>query len=250
MFDSVSVATTFKKTLGEAGVIFCSFNEAVHNHPELVQKYFGNWKSAKGASPTFDYPNLAAHTGKSVKVTSQTDEQSSVTLTQVLSVHNNRPADRIALKLANTMLSGTGVGSLLFRDVRTAKGLVYGIDSSMSIGRSQSTFSISFSSDPKNARKAQAEAVAVIRQLQTTEVPLETLQSAKAVLLAEQVLPLASYSGVADDMLEDLQIGYSQKESSTYWNALLNTTPAQIRAAMRKWIDTKHFSRVEVAPGG
>lgn len=40
--DSVSVATTFKKKLAEAGVIFCSFSEAVQNHPELVQKYLGS----------------------------------------------------------------------------------------------------------------------------------------------------------------------------------------------------------------
>ncbi len=214
----------------------------------VVQKYFGGWKAASGASPTFDYPDLAAHVGKSVKVISPSDVQSSVTLTQVLSVHDDRPADRIALQLANTMLSGTGVGSLLFRDVRTAKGLVYSIDSSMAIGRKQSTFSISFAADPKNVRKAQAEAVAIVRRLQATDIPLETLQSAKAILLAQQVLPLASYGGVAGDMLSDLQIGYSQKASSTYWNALLNTTPAQVRAAMRRWIDTKRFTRVEVAP--
>ncbi|PZN33022.1 MAG: Fe-S cluster assembly protein SufB, partial [Proteobacteria bacterium] len=36
VFDSVSVATTFKERLAEAGVIFCSFSEAVQNHPELV----------------------------------------------------------------------------------------------------------------------------------------------------------------------------------------------------------------------
>ena len=42
VFDSVSVATTFKSKLGEMGVIFCSFSEAVHNHPELVQKYLGS----------------------------------------------------------------------------------------------------------------------------------------------------------------------------------------------------------------
>ena len=42
VFDSVSVATTFKKTLEAAGVIFCSISEAVHNHPELVQKYLGS----------------------------------------------------------------------------------------------------------------------------------------------------------------------------------------------------------------
>lgn len=42
VFDSVSVATTFKEKLGEAGVIFCSFSEAVKNHPELIEKYLGS----------------------------------------------------------------------------------------------------------------------------------------------------------------------------------------------------------------
>ncbi|NNF15142.1 MAG: Fe-S cluster assembly protein SufB [Gammaproteobacteria bacterium] len=41
VFDSVSVATTFKKKLADAGVIFCSFSEAVKNHPELVEKHLG-----------------------------------------------------------------------------------------------------------------------------------------------------------------------------------------------------------------
>lgn len=42
VFDSVSVATTFKEKLGELGIIFCSFSEAVQNHPELVKKYLGS----------------------------------------------------------------------------------------------------------------------------------------------------------------------------------------------------------------
>ena len=42
VFDSVSVATTFKKTLAEKGVIFCSFSEAVLEHPDLVRKYLGS----------------------------------------------------------------------------------------------------------------------------------------------------------------------------------------------------------------
>ena len=41
VFDSVSVATTFKDKLSEMGVIFCSFSEAVENHPNLIQKYLG-----------------------------------------------------------------------------------------------------------------------------------------------------------------------------------------------------------------
>jgi Fe-S cluster assembly protein SufB len=42
VFDSVSVATTFKGTLAAKGVIFCSFSEAVREHPELIRKYLGS----------------------------------------------------------------------------------------------------------------------------------------------------------------------------------------------------------------
>ncbi|MBN1301765.1 MAG: Fe-S cluster assembly protein SufB [Melioribacteraceae bacterium] len=42
VFDSVSVATTFKETLAEKGIIFCSISEAIRNHPDLVKKYLGS----------------------------------------------------------------------------------------------------------------------------------------------------------------------------------------------------------------
>lgn len=42
VIDSVSVKTTFRETLGELGIIFCSFSEAVHDHPELIKKYLGS----------------------------------------------------------------------------------------------------------------------------------------------------------------------------------------------------------------
>jgi Fe-S cluster assembly protein SufB len=53
VFDSVSVATTFKDTLAAKGVIFCSFSEAVREHPDLVRKY-----SAGGALPDNFYAAL------------------------------------------------------------------------------------------------------------------------------------------------------------------------------------------------
>ena len=42
VMDSVSVATTFKETLAEKGIIFCSFSEAVQNHPDLVKQYMAS----------------------------------------------------------------------------------------------------------------------------------------------------------------------------------------------------------------
>jgi Fe-S cluster assembly protein SufB len=47
VFDSVSVATTFRKTLAEAGVIFCSISEALQEHPDLVKQYMGSVVSYK-----------------------------------------------------------------------------------------------------------------------------------------------------------------------------------------------------------
>ena len=41
VFDSVSLGTTFKEKLKEDGVIFCSFSEAVKDHPEIIKKYLG-----------------------------------------------------------------------------------------------------------------------------------------------------------------------------------------------------------------
>src|SRR3974390_1807016 len=41
VFDSVSVGTTFKEKLAERGIIFCSFTDAIHDHPDLVKKYLG-----------------------------------------------------------------------------------------------------------------------------------------------------------------------------------------------------------------
>ena len=42
VFDSVSIGTTFKKKLEDAGVVLCSISEAMHTHPDLVEKYLGS----------------------------------------------------------------------------------------------------------------------------------------------------------------------------------------------------------------
>ena len=47
MFDSISVATTFKEKLAKLGIIFCSIGEAVREHPELVRKYLGTRGAAR-----------------------------------------------------------------------------------------------------------------------------------------------------------------------------------------------------------
>ncbi|MGZ3518858.1 MAG: M16 family metallopeptidase [Vulcanimicrobiaceae bacterium] len=214
-----------------------------------ILKYFGAWHAA-GKPPSFRFPQLKSTSEKaqSVTVKSPTNVQSQVTLTQTLDVRRNDD-DYIPLELANTILSDEGTGSLLFEDLRKRKGYVYSVDSSMSIGRSESTFTISFASDPKNVDRAQAAAVADLRQLTQTPLPEVDVQRAKALLLAQRVLPLDSYGGVASNILDDAQYGLTTNDADAFWTQLLATTPTQIRDAMRRWIKPDHFVRVIVAPG-
>lgn len=214
-----------------------------------IQKYFGGWHAPTAKPPSFEYPRIKRSAGgKTVTVNSSASTHSEVTLTQVIGVRSGQ-VDATALELANTMLSDEGTGSLLFRDLRTAHGYVYDADSSLNIGSSTSTFSIDFASDPKNVSRAQAAAVSEIRRLQQHAVPDIELQRAKALLLAERVLPLDSYEGIASDILSSAKSGMTVADEDAFWQRLLHITPVQVQQAMQRWIHVDRFSRVIVAPG-
>jgi zinc protease len=213
-----------------------------------MRKYFGGWKAA-GAPPSFRFPRVRGKekNAQTVTVKVPTNVQSEVTLKQVFPMRRD-DADYVPLLLANTMLSGEGTGSLLMEELRTHRGYVYTADSDFSVNGTGAEFSISFSSDPKNVGRANAAVVAMIKRLQSTPLSAVELQRAKALLLAQRVLPLDSYTGVAADMLAGVKDGYTSADQTWFWNALLRTTPVQMQHALRR-IDADHFVRVIVEPG-
>lgn len=213
-----------------------------------VKRYFGAWQAPKAKAPSFEYPHLKGNNVKSVTVNSAASTHSEVTLTQIINVHSGQ-RDAVALELANTMLSDEGTGSLLFRDLRTERGYVYSADSALDIGENTSTFSIDFASEPKNVARAQAAAIAQIGHLADRAVPEVELQRAKALLLAQRVLPLDSYGGIAGDILAGAKNGLSLAEQDAFWRELLRVTPQQVQQAVKRWIRLDHFSRVILAPG-
>ncbi|MBV8749570.1 MAG: insulinase family protein [Candidatus Eremiobacteraeota bacterium] len=212
-----------------------------------VRTYFGGWK-ANGKPPSFRFPHVASKEtqAKSVTVKSATNVQSEVTLKQVFAMRRD-DADYVPLLLANTILSGEGTGSLLFEQLRTKYGYVYNADSDFSVGPTGAEFSVSFASDPKNVKRANAAVVSIIKSLQAHPLSAVELQRAKALLLAQRVLPLDSYTGLADDMISGAKDGYDNGSEAWFWLALLQTTPAQLQHALRR-IDPDHFVRVIVEP--
>ncbi|MDP9024809.1 MAG: insulinase family protein, partial [Candidatus Eremiobacteraeota bacterium] len=215
----------------------------------FVEKYFGSWK-AVGPRPTFEYPKIKSSVSKpkTIVVKSVTNQQSEVTLSQLFPMRRSE-SDYVPMLLAETILSGEGTGSMLFENLRTHYGYVYTVDSDVSVTKRGGEFTISYSADPRNVNAAGAAAMAIIKRLQTTPLPMVELQRAKALLLAERVLPLDSYAGVASYILAGADQGYyAGGGDRTFWKALLDTTPAQLQHAMRR-IDTARFLRVIVEPG-
>ncbi len=213
-----------------------------------VRKYFGGWR-AFGKMPTFRYPSIPERAAKSETITvkSPAATQSDVTLKQVFDLAKS-DRDYVPLLLANTMLSGEGTGSLLFEEVRTHRGYVYNVSSNIDVERGRATFTVNYQSNPGDVDRAQASVVSVIERLRAAPLSAVDLQRAKALLIAERVLPLDSYAGVASDLLSTAQYGTTAAESDRFWKALVATTPAQVEAAMRAHVRPKHFLRVIVAP--
>jgi zinc protease len=212
-----------------------------------LRTYFGGWK-AQGAPPTFVFPKLPerALKAQTVTVKSASSAQSEVTLKQVFAMRRGDP-DYVPLLLANTILSGEGSGSLLYEELRTHRGYVYSTDSDFDVGPTGAEFSISFASDPKNVARANAAVVAIVKRLQSRPLSAVELQRAKALLLAQRVLPLDSYAGVANDMVVNAKNGVDSLSERWFWEALLRTTPAQLQHALRR-IDADHFLRIIVEP--
>ena len=86
---------------------------------------------------------------------------------------------------------------------------MYSTDSDFSVDRNEAEFSVTFASDPKNVGRAQPRRGRHHQTAAEPRVPpVVELQRAKALLLAERVLPLDSYTGVADDILRGARDGY------------------------------------------
>lgn len=108
------------------------------------------------------------------------------------------------------------------------------------------TFKISYASDPKNVKNAQAAALAIVQRLRTTPLDDAELAEAKAVLLAQRVLPLASYDGIATRLLDESNREALQRVS--FWASLAATTPVEIRDTMRRCVKPDRFLRIVLEP--
>src|SRR5581483_5705059 len=122
-----------------------------------------------------------------------------------------------------------------YHDLRELRGFVYSVDSSLSSGRTRSTFSVDYGAMAPNVDKAQSVVIADLQQLSARPLTVERLQRAKALLLGQVPLREGSYAGVANTLLAFANIELPLDQALIDARRELAVTPAAMQAAVRKW---------------
>jgi len=210
-----------------------------------VEKYFGAW-IASGPKPEIDLPPIPPNKPARVNVTAPGRVQASVTLVESIGVHRGDP-DADALRLGGAILGGGFYASRFSLDLRKESGLVYSIDAGTSLGKTRSTYTVDYGSDPKNVAKARAIIDRDLRQIATRPPTQTEMRQAKTQLVRDLSLSEASVVAIADGLAARSVAGLPLDEPTVRARALLGLTAEQVRAGFKKWIDPARF--VEVVEG-
>lgn len=212
----------------------------------IFEKYFGAWK-AVGPKPNVELPAAPPNVPSQMQVPATGRVQSSVQLIETLPIVRSDPA-WAQLQVANTVLSGGFYSSLLYHDLREVHGYAYDVESSVSAGRVRATFGISYGCDPQNVLPAQAQATAILRQLQVSPIESDRLLRSKALLMGEVPIRESSYDGVASELLRYSTLGLPLNQNVIDAGSELSATAASVQAALAKYVRPNAFVRIVTGP--
>ena len=213
---------------------------------KIIEKYFGNW-SAEGTKPETDLPAVPLSKPSTSAVPDVSRVQDRVTLDETLGLTRSNP-DYYALELGNHVLGGSFYATRLYKDLRENSGLVYYVSSSFHIGKTRSTYSVSYGCDPPNVSKARAIVERDLKSMQSEDVTPHELEQAQAMLMREIPLSESSLGSIARGLLsrslEDLPLD----EPIIAANKYLSLKADQVKAAYLKWLRPSDFVQVTEGP--
>ncbi len=211
-----------------------------------VGKWFGSW-SASGPKPQTDLPSVPLNTASAVTVPNAERVQDAVTLAETIGV-KRADKDYYALEVGDHVLGGGFYATRLYRDVRAEAGLAYTVSNSLDVGKTRSTYTVDFGSDPQNVGKARAIIIHDLAAMQTTAVTPDELRIAKALLLHEIPLRESSEDTIARGLLSRSIDGLPLDEPEIAARIYQTVTAEQVQAAFSKWIRPDSFVQVTQGP--
>jgi zinc protease len=221
-------------------------NVTPENAKTVIEKYFGEWKSA-GPPPPTDLPPVANNPAGVVAVPDKSRVQVNVQLGETLAMNRFNP-DYYALELGNHVLGGGFYATRLYQDLRENAGLVYSVNSSFSVGRTRGVYSVNYACDPQNVSKARAVVERDLKAMRTEPVGGDELRQAKAMLLRQIPLAESSEGSIAGGLVSRSLIGLPIDEPIVAARHYVELTPEQVRAAFEKWFRADDLVQVTEGP--
>jgi zinc protease len=212
----------------------------------IIERYFGGW-SASGPKPDTDLPAVPDNRRAQVAVPDISRVQDYVMLAHSMGLTRSNP-DFYALELGNTVLGGGFYSTRLSIDLRKNSGLVYGVGSTLQVGRTRGVYLLNYACDPQNVSKAENIAVQEIRNMQSAPVGADELLRAKALLLRRIPLGESSVDEIAHGLLERRDLELPLDEPAIAARRYIELDAAAVQAAFRRWLRPDDLVRVTQGP--
>jgi zinc protease len=240
-------AKTFRPDLTTIVVVG---NVAPATAQAALERAFAGWKPAGDQPPALDLPAVPLNPPGEVTVTAAALGQDSVTLAELLSLERTSPQFP-ALQLGNTIFGGGGIGaeqSRLFRDIRQNAGLVYSIQSQLSVQGSRSQLAIDFASSPGNLERILQLIDTELTRMQTEPVGDFELSLAKAAIVRRTTVDASSLGSVGESLLAHAQAGEPLDQDRLDAQAIIATSAQAVKAAFASIVRPAGFVKVVVGP--
>lgn len=223
-------------------------NIAPEQAQAVIRKHFGAW-SATGPKPPTELPPVPPNRPAVVDVPDASRVQNSVQVAETLGLARSHP-DYYALRLGNSILSGSFYSTRLTRDLRKDAGLVYYVGSELEVGKTRAVFAVQYACDPQNVARVHDIVVRELEAMQQAPVTPDELRRAKQYLLRQIPLNEADVTAIAQGMLERARLDLPLDEPTLAARRYLALDAKAVQAAFAKWLRPKDLARVSQGPAG
>ncbi len=210
-----------------------------------IARWFGGWRAA-GPRPPVDLPKIPLNKPSVTVVPDASRVQDNVTLRENIAIDRSDP-DYYALQVGDHVLGGGFYATRLYHDIREKAGLAYFVGNDLAVGKTRSTYTVTYGCDPPNVSKVKALVVRDLRQMQQHPVTAQELAQAKALLLREIPLSESDEDAIAAGLMRRSQAGLPLDEPVRAARVYVGVSAARVQAAFAKWIRADAF--VEAVQG-
>ncbi|WAC09043.1 MAG: insulinase family protein [Thermodesulfobacteriota bacterium] len=213
---------------------------------EVIEKYFGNWKST-GYKPDTLLPAVPLNKPSTILVPDASRVQDEVILAETIDLNRSNP-DYYALALGNHILGGGFYATRLYQDLREKTGLVYFVSSDFDVGKTRGLYIVKYGCDPPNVSKARSIIKQNLQEMQNSLVGPGQLTQAKAMLLRQIPLSESGVSNIAKGFISRVDLDLPLDEPILAARRYVKLNAEHVKSAFVKYVRPDDLVQITQGP--